>query len=129
MQCDNPACSWWADGVPSATMLDESLVWPPEPLAPQKPFHERAWRLVGPSNRVLVCEIVGVTTGLEVHARYDGEADPVRTQLTARLARCTSARGAVAGSGARLGELSRARSRRLRCRRLVGTPVTTPSAS
>jgi hypothetical protein len=58
------------------------LVWPPEP---QKPFYERAWRLVGPSNRVLVCEIVGVTTGLEVHARYDGEADPVRTQLTSGL--------------------------------------------
>ena len=86
MQCDNPACPWWADGVPSANMVDESLlVWPPEPLAPRKPFHERPWRLVGPSNRVLLCEIVGVTTGLEVHARYDGEADPMRTQLTSIL--------------------------------------------
>ena len=86
MQCDNPACSWWADGPPDATVLEKSYVWPLEPLAPRKPFHERAWRLVGPSNRVLLCEIVGVPTGLEVHARYDLEADPVRTQLTAGLA-------------------------------------------
>jgi hypothetical protein len=86
MQCDNPACQWWSDGVPSATVFDQSYVWPPEPLAPRKAFQELAWRLVGPSNRVLCCEIVGVPTGLEVHARYDLEADPVRTQLARGLA-------------------------------------------
>ena len=34
-----------------------------------------------------------MATGLEVHARYDGEADPVRTQLANSL---TDARSVVA---------------------------------
>jgi len=35
MQCDNPACPWWADAVPAAAVFDESSVCPREPLAPR----------------------------------------------------------------------------------------------
>jgi hypothetical protein len=101
MQCNNAACAWWADGVPRATVLEHSFVWPSESLARRKPFREQAWRLVGPSNRVLVCEIVGAPTGLEVHARYDLEADPVRTQPTGSLveARVVAAQWSEAALG------------------------------
>jgi len=85
MQCNNMSCPRWEGDAPTAKAMDESFVWPP-PLAPRKTFRERAWRLVGPSNRVLVCEIVRVATGLEVQVRYDCDPDAVRTQLTGNLA-------------------------------------------
>ena len=73
-----------ADGV-FAAKLDQSFVWPPEPVAPRPSFREEAWRLVGLSDRVLCCEIRAVATGLEVQARYGAEEDPIRTQLTTNL--------------------------------------------
>jgi hypothetical protein len=41
-------------------MFDQPYAWPPELLAPRQSFHERAWRLLPPSKRVVRCEIVGV---------------------------------------------------------------------
>jgi hypothetical protein len=62
------------------------MTWPPEPLAPRRPFHETQWRLVTPSKRTLVCDIVKIETGLEVRAFYEHDPEnPIRTQLTPGL--------------------------------------------
>ena len=67
---------------PEATRFDHSFIeWPLPPLDPTPEFRERCWRFVGPSNRILRCEIVGVATGWEVQASFEGGDDPLRTQL------------------------------------------------
>ena len=86
MQCENLACPWWADSPPEAARFDQSLMaWPPPPLDPSPEFREPCWRFVGPSNRILRCEIVAVATEWEVQARYEGDADPIRTQLVVSI--------------------------------------------
>ena len=60
--------------------------WPPEPLAPPTPFREVCWRLVGPSARVLTCEIVAIETGLELRCDYGGD-DLIRSQFAEQPAR------------------------------------------
>jgi hypothetical protein len=62
-------------------VLDQSYVWPPEPLEPRKAFHERAWRLVGPSKRVPCARSSVWRPGLRCRRGNDRE-DSVRTQLT-----------------------------------------------
>ena len=66
--------------------MDQSFTdWPPPPLDQTPAFRKLCWRFVGPSNRILRCEIVAVATGWEVHASYEGDADPIRTQLVVSI--------------------------------------------
>ena len=86
MQCENPLCPWWAESPTEAARLDQSFIeWPPSLLDPTPEFREPCWRFVGPSNRILRCEIVAVATGWEVHASYEGDAEPIRTQLVVSI--------------------------------------------
>ena len=48
------------------------------------PFDARNVR-DAPLDRILRCEIVAVATGWEVQARYEGDADPIRTQLVVSI--------------------------------------------
>jgi hypothetical protein len=101
MQCENPACPSWADSPPEATRLDQSFIeWPLPPLDPTAEFREPCWRFVGPSNRILRCEIVGVTTGWEVQTLYEGDAEP-DPHTARRLASRRSDRGGAVARGGR----------------------------